>query len=1684
MKHVYFTLFLVIHFSCAVFAQDNFRMKIRIATPNESFTIPTNVNETYNYDVRWSDPYQSGGITIITAFENGFTGDATHTYSEARDYIITIRGNFPRIYFNNSGDKYKIISIEQWGDNQWTSMQDAFYGCSNLEIKATDSPDLSQATSLGNMFKDCTTLDVSLANWNVSTITDMSGMLEGAKLSTANYDATLNNWVTQNLRSNVTFDAGYSTYCSSFLSRRFITDPTEFNWTITDGGEVCEEDKFITTWQTTSADESITIPTTASGYDYTIEWGDGTFTTGNTSDATHTYETAGSYTVKIYGDFPRIYFNNGGDKDKIITVEQWGTNSWSSFDRSFYGCINLDIPAADAPDLTLVEFIGSMFRRCTNLGSSSDLDFSNWDTSNIISFQSLFQDAPNFNSATITNWDVGNGRFFALMFAGATTFNQDISDWNIGERVIEGMGMPRMFINAFSFNQPVGKWDMSKVANILEMFKSARDFDQNLGEWDISSVTNATGFLQNAQLSTENYEATLTGGSTLSTGETRIPTGISFNGGNSNYCDSTSRDILTNTSYNWTITDGGIDCPEEEKFITTWTVTAGDLTIPIYMFGTSNNYTVDWGDGTVESGFTGDATHTYATAGTYTVKIFGDFSQLYFFNRDGKEKIRSIEQWGTNQWTGLDFSFYGCSNLELNADDVPDLSQATSIGAVFQNATAFTDANDKLKDWDVSTITDFAFAFQGTSFNRNISGWNMQEVEAIDFMFANNTVFNQPIGNWTFNNLKTASGVFQGASSFNQDLSNWNMSQVDLFELMFKDATAFDQSLGDWDISTMRFVNEMLQNSGISVANYDATLLGWETLDAGETQIPTGINFNSNTVQYCTSAFARNQLDTIYSWDFTDGGQACAEEDKFITTWETTGNNEDIQIRTSGSGFNYIIEWGDGVVQTDRIGNSSHTFASPGVYTVKILGAFPRLYTNNFTSIGNKMRSVEQWGTGQWISFDRAFEGAGNLVINATDIPNLSNVTNMFEAFKDCKKLVDNGGQMQHWDVSKVENFTSAFQGANVFNVDLGQWDLSSAQSMNNMLNGTGLSIANYDTTLQGWANNPDTPNDQSFGASGLQYCLAETARNILDVNKNWSINDAGVGCATTDFFITTWQTTTVNQSVTIPTTGTGYNYTIDWGDGSFEDTITGNITHIYIKAGTYKIRISGDFPRIYFNNSGDKDKITSIDQWGTQQWVSMASAFYGCSMLELNVSDTPDLSQATSLERMFMGTNSIVDNEASVNSWDTSTITDMSHTFADSIFDFDITSWDVGNVTNFFRMFDGNTEFNQNINGWNIGENVTGTINMSAMFKDTQRFNQSIGSWNVSKVNSMNGMFSETRAFNQSLENWDVSNVREFISMFESAEAFDQSLSTWDLSSATNMNDMFKNSELSLANYDATLIGWATDTSGNTMDGVDDIPVGINFHAGNSTYCQAGTARSTLTGTSYNWTINDGGVVLSCTIVVAPVVYLQGAFTNPYSGQETLMRDDLHRDDLIPRMSPYTDGISLDPGIFSVLDQNALVDWIWIELRDSNDRNTIVASRSALLQRDGDVLDENYQPLAFNLAQGDYYLVIQHRNHLGLMTDATITLSDTTTTINFSDNSTTILGGSNAMVDMGNDVFAMISGDYNENGQIQNSDVNEVIQLLGGSGYNHADMDMNGQIQNTDINNLLNTNIGKGQQF
>jgi len=224
---------------------------------------------------------------------------------------------------------------------------------------------------------------------------------------------------------------------------------------------------------------------------------------------------------------------------------------------------------------------------------------------------------------------------------------------------------------------------------------------------------------------------------------------------------------------------------------------------------------------------------------------------------------------------------------------------------------------------------------------------------------------------------------------------------------------------------------------------------------------------------------------------------------------------------------------------------------------------------------------------------------------------------------------------------------------------------------------------------------------------------------------------------------------------------------------------------------------------------------------------------------------------------------------------------------------------------------------------------------------------------------------------------------------------------------------------------------------------------------------------------------LSAGFISAELDININPKIFLQG----PYDTSSML--DELRSAGSIPTTSPYADALTCDASVFNVTGNDAIVDWVWVEIRDSADGTTVIASTSGLIQADGDVVDtDGVSLLTIDVPFANYYLMISHRNHLGVLSASTVSLAGGTMSLDLTGDNALIEGGTNGIADMGDGSFALYAGDFNGDGQVQNSDKAAVEPLRGISGYSNADIDMNNQVQNSDINTLLNPNLGKGEQF
>ena len=488
----------------------------------------------------------------------------------------------------------------------------------------------------------------------------------------------------------------------------------------------------------------------------------------------------------------------------------------------------------------------------------------------------------------------------------------------------------------------------------------------------------------------------------------------------------------------------------QTEFITTWETTTASESITIPTNGGGYNYNVNWGDGsTDDTGVTGNVTHTYTVAGTYTVTITGTFNRIYFNNSTDSDKIQSIEQWGTNQvWTSMNRAFEGCSNLVNNATDTPDLSSLTSLQRMFRDATSIGNSLTGNWSWDASNVENMASMFRGaTNFNKDIDGWlpNPSSVTNLNNMFRDATSFNQDLNSWDTSLVANMSSMFRGATDFDGDIDSWDVEEVTTMSTMFRDATSFNQDLNSWTTTKLEVTSNMF---------YGAT------------------DFNGN----------------ISDWDVD-----------LVTTMANMFRN--------ATSFNQDI--GDWI--TTSVSNMTSMFYGATVFNQDI-GNWTTSSVTNFSVMFRGASSFNQdiggWTTSAALNISQMFYDATAFNQDIGDWV-LSSVTVMNNMFRGATAFnQDIGG----WNTSSTTNMNNMFRGATSFDQDISGWNVSLVTNFGNMFRGMALSCANYNALLVGWDAQTLQPGEAFHGGNST-YCSAAAiaARANMIASDGWSFTDGGL---------------------------------------------------------------------------------------------------------------------------------------------------------------------------------------------------------------------------------------------------------------------------------------------------------------------------------------------------------------------------------------------------------------------------------------------------------------------------------------------------------------------------------------------------------------------------------------------
>jgi surface protein len=496
----------------------------------------------------------------------------------------------------------------------------------------------------------------------------------------------------------------------------------------------------------------------------------------------------------------------------------------------------------------------------------------------------------------------------------------------------------------------------------------------------------------------------------------------------------------------------------------------------------------------------------------------------------------------------------------------------------------------------------------------------------------------------------------------------------------------------------------------------------------------------------------QDEVDIAEAFSQEQNVKAAVDPNVFLSIWDTRrisdGSSASDQVKLPlefGRVYDFMVSWGDDTNDTITSWDQAavtHTYSSPGVYTINFTGIINGWRFNN-EGDRLKISEIQQWGALRLGNNGSNFYGCKNMRLTTTDTLDLTGTTTLHQTFLGCSSL-GSSGNLNAWDVSNVSDMSGMFLEASSFNQSLASWNVSSVTNMNGMF--SGASSFNY--PLESW-----------------------NVSNVLDIGDMFS------GASLFNQSLESWNVSSVMWMPCVFMYSESFNHPL----ASWDVSNVVDMAYMFYYA-------------VLFNQS--------LASWDVSRVTSMWCMFYGASSFNhpLNVWD---ISNVIYTGYMFYGTSTF---NYPLDSWDVSNVQDMSYMFAQaSLFNHPLNVWDVSNVLEMRSMFAGASSFNYPLDTWDVSSisdmsnmfkgassfnqplvswDVSNVQDMSYLFNGASSFNQPLNSWDVSNVMDMGYMFTFATSFNQLLSTWDISNVTDMRNMLYGVDLstvfYDDMLVSW----------------------------------------------------------------------------------------------------------------------------------------------------------------------------------------------------------------------------------------------------------------------------------------------------------------
>ena len=207
-----------------------------------------------------------------------------------------------------------------------------------------------------------------------------------------------------------------------------------------------------------------------------------------------------------------------------------------------------------------------------------------------------------------------------------------------------------------------------------------------------------------------------------------------------------------------------------------------------------------------------------------------------------------------------------------------NVSNVTTMSSMFKGCSSFNqDINSVGNAWNVSGVTDMSSMFEGCSlFNGNITDWDTYSVTNMSSMFKDCPVFNRAIKTyppfaedavWNVSGVTDMSSMFEGCSIFNANISDWDVLNVLDMSLMFKGCSNMDQDLSGWNVAKVEDMTSMFENCGLSGYIYTYDLSSWDVSSVGVTAVDNTELWSVDYVFQITSGYLPSGVEDPVSGD-------------------------------------------------------------------------------------------------------------------------------------------------------------------------------------------------------------------------------------------------------------------------------------------------------------------------------------------------------------------------------------------------------------------------------------------------------------------------------------------------------------------------------------------------------------------------------------------------------------------------------------------------------------------------------------------------------------------------------------------------------------------------------------------------------------------------------------------------